>query len=65
MLRQLLHKKRSRKELLKLSDIVTGLLRKAVIVLLLLAFLTQIAVQNDTIRNWLTSADRWEGTRLN
>jgi hypothetical protein len=54
-----------RSDMLKLSDRVSKLLLQAVIALLFLLLISQAALQNDTIRGFLTSADRWEGTRLN
>ncbi|MBH5317982.1 hypothetical protein I6N90_09210 [Paenibacillus sp. GSMTC-2017] len=65
MFRQFVRKYSDREQLMKFTESATRILRNVVIILLLLAFLSQIALQNDTIRNWLTSADRWEGTRLN
>lgn len=54
-----------RSDMLKLSDRLSRLLFQAVIALLVLLLLSQAALQNDTIRGFMTSADRWEGTRLN
>lgn len=39
-------------------------LRNAVLVLFAAIILVQFALQNETIRMWLTSAARWEGTSL-
>lgn len=39
-------------------------LRFAVLALLAAIILSQLALQNETIREWLTSAARWEGTSL-
>lgn len=58
-------KRRDRSEWVRLSDQINGFIVKAVIALLLLIVVFQAAMQNDTIRGMLTSADRWEGTRLN
>ncbi|MFF2887618.1 hypothetical protein [Paenibacillus sp. NPDC057967] len=58
-------KNRSRGDWIRLSDYLSSLLLKTVIALLLLLGIFQLAMQNDTIRGMLTSADRWEGTRLN
>lgn len=52
-------------ELIRLSDSIARLLRYTVIALLLLVILSQLLIQNDRIRSFITSADRWEGTRLN
>ncbi|GEM_PF-3608665 len=38
--------------------------RIAVLALLAAIVLSQLALQNETIREWLTSAARWEGTSL-
>lgn len=54
----------SRQALLRLTDVISRLLQNAVIVLLILLLLSQLVIQNDTIRGLVTSADRWEGTRL-
>lgn len=64
MIRFLL-KRRDRAEWVRLSDQINGFIMKAVIALLLLIVVFQAAMQNDSIRGMLTSADRWEGTRLN
>ncbi|RJX38416.1 hypothetical protein D3P09_20425 [Paenibacillus pinisoli] len=58
-------KRRDRAEWVRLSDQINGFMVKAVIALLLLIAVFQVAMQNDTVRGMLTSADRWEGTRLN
>lgn len=67
MFRRLMRKRSEnpRSDMLKLSDRVSRLLLQAVIALLFLLLISQIALQNDTIRGMMTSADRWEGTRLN
>ncbi|MHA7963623.1 hypothetical protein ACX93W_05700 [Paenibacillus sp. CAU 1782] len=39
-------------------------LRYAILALLAAIILSQLALQNETIREWLTSAARWEGTSL-
>jgi len=64
MIRFLL-KRHDRAEWVRLSDQINGFIVKAVIALLLLIVIFQAAMQNDTIRGIMTSADRWEGTRLN
>lgn len=64
MIRFLL-KRRDRAEWVRLSDQINGFIVRGVIALLLLIVVFQAAMQNDTIRGMLTSADRWEGTRLN
>ncbi|MDQ6418257.1 hypothetical protein RB620_02285 [Paenibacillus sp. LHD-117] len=46
------------------SDRFSRWLLRAVIILIALIALSQLAIQNDAIRHFLTSADRWEGTRL-
>ncbi|RIX53464.1 hypothetical protein D3P08_08460 [Paenibacillus nanensis] len=52
-------------DLLKLSDRFSKLLLQLVIALLILVLMSQVALQNDIIRGFMTSADRWEGTPLN
>lgn len=54
-----------RNDLLKLSDRFSKLLLQLVIALLILVLMSQVALQNDRIRGFMTSADRWEGTPLN
>lgn len=60
-----IRRKRSRSEWIRLSDTLCGIMWKSIIALLLLLLLSQLALQNDTFRSLMTSADRWEGTRLN
>ncbi|WP_337101767.1 hypothetical protein [Paenibacillus sp. YIM B09110] len=57
-------KKKSKKQMIKLSDEVSAFLKKMIITLLILVVCSQAALQNDMIRHWLTGVDRWEGTRL-
>jgi hypothetical protein len=65
MIRKPFTKKRSRKQLLQLTEEVSSVLRKIIITLLILLVCSQAALQNNVVRNWLTGVDRWEGTRLN
>jgi len=65
MIRKFLTKRRNRKQLLRLSDEVSAVLRKMIITMLILLVFSQVALQNNEIRQWLTGVDRWEGTRLN
>lgn len=65
MIRKFLTKRRTRKQLLLLSEEVSAVLRKMIITLLILLVCSQVALQNNEIRQWLTGVDRWEGTRLN
>jgi hypothetical protein len=58
-------KKRSRKQMLKLTEDVSSVLRKIIITLVILLVCSQAALQNDAVRHWLTGVDQWEGTRLN
>lgn len=53
------------KRLAEWSDKVGRRLLKVVAVLLIMMVLTQLSMQNDIVRHFLTSADRWEGTPLN
>ncbi|MDQ0058216.1 hypothetical protein [Paenibacillus harenae] len=50
--------------MIKLSDEVSAVLKKIIISLLILLVCSQAALQNDTIRHWLTGVDRWEGISL-
>lgn len=52
----------SRHKLLFRIDSISNWLKAAVIVLLLLMLLSQIAMQNDIIRHALTGVEKWEGT---
>lgn len=52
-------------DMLRLANGISKLLLRAVLALLILLLISQLALQNDTIRGFVTSADRWEGTRLN
>lgn len=65
MIRKPFTKKRSRKQLLQLTEEVSSVLRKIIITLLILLVCSQAALQNNVVRHWLTGVDRWEGTRLN
>ncbi|REK77275.1 hypothetical protein [Paenibacillus paeoniae] len=62
---RLFRKWRGRSDWIRLSDQISGLLLKSIIALFLLLVLFQLGMQNDIIRGLLTSADQWEGTRLN
>ncbi len=64
-MRRQVFKIRNRKQLLRLTDEVSAILRKIIITLLILLVCSQAALQNDTVRHLLTGVDRWEGTRLN
>lgn len=64
MIDKLLGKLKSRKQFIQVADAVSHVLRAAIIVLLILIVISQMAIQNDTIRHWLTDVDRLEGTRL-
>lgn len=46
------------------SDRLSRRLLQVVLTLLVILALAQLAIQNDFVRQLLTSADRWEGTRL-
>ncbi|MFX3633508.1 MAG: hypothetical protein ACE3L7_24465 [Candidatus Pristimantibacillus sp.] len=50
------------KRLKEMLDAVSGRLGMIVIMLLLAVVLSQIVLQNDFMRLWLTGIDRWEGT---
>ncbi|WP_419873771.1 hypothetical protein [Candidatus Pristimantibacillus sp. PTI5] len=65
MIKKLLNKKRSRNQILKLTDDVSSVLRKIIITLVILLVFSQAALQNNAVRHWLTGVDQWEGTRLN
>ncbi|MDQ8735479.1 hypothetical protein [Paenibacillus sp. LHD-38] len=65
MIKKLLHKKRSRNQMLKLTDDVSAVLRKIIITLVILLVCSQAALQNNVVRHWLTGVDQREGTRLN
>ncbi|OBZ17813.1 MULTISPECIES: hypothetical protein [Bacillales] len=65
MLKHIFRQKRSRKQMLKLTEEVSGVLRKIIIGLVILLVCSQAALQNNTVRHWLTGVDQWEGTRLN
>lgn len=65
MLHRPFFKKRSRKQMLKLTEDVSSVLRKLIITLVILLVFTQAALQNNAVRHWLTGVDQWEGTRLN
>ncbi|WP_168119178.1 hypothetical protein [Paenibacillus sp. HB172176] len=53
------------RRLLLLIDAISGHLKKTVILLLVLLLISQMLLQADSFRHWLTSANRWEGTLLN
>ncbi|OUS77394.1 hypothetical protein B1748_06215 [Paenibacillus sp. MY03] len=53
------------KRLVNWLDVVSRRLIKVIVILLVALLLAQLAIQNDYIRLVLSSADRWEGTRLN
>jgi hypothetical protein len=53
------------KRLVNWLDAVSRRLIKVIVILLVTLLLAQLAIQNDYIRLVLSSADRWEGTRLN
>ncbi|WP_042162596.1 hypothetical protein [Paenibacillus gorillae] len=55
-------KKRSFRYFRDLSDAVSSRLAKLAILLLIAVVLSQIALQNDTIRRWITDIERLEGT---
>jgi hypothetical protein len=65
VLQRLLRKKRSRKQMLNLTEEVSSVLRKIIIGLIILLVFSQAALQNNAVRHWLTGVDQWEGTRLN
>lgn len=65
MLQRLFRKKRSRKQMLNLTEEVSSVLRKIIIGFIILLIFSQAALQNNTVRHWLTGVDQWEGTRLN
>jgi hypothetical protein len=65
VLQRLLRKKRSRKQMLNLTEEVSSVLRKIIIGLIILLVFSQTALQNNAVRHWLTGVDQWEGTRLN
>lgn len=50
------------KRLKQMLDVVSGRIGMIVIMLLLAVILSQIVLQNDYMRLWLTGIDRWEGT---
>lgn len=54
----------SRRRLIRMTDRISRLLRVAAILLLAALILSQIALRNESVRHWLTSAAKWEGTRL-
>ncbi|WP_141501032.1 hypothetical protein [Paenibacillus luteus] len=61
----LIRKNKSRKQLVRLADEVSAILRKIIITLLILLICSQALLQNNAVRHWLTGVDQWEGTRLN
>lgn len=58
-------KKIKREQLLRMTDKVSYLLRKIVVGLLIFVVCSQILLQNEKVRHWVTGVDQWEGTRLN
>ena len=54
----------SKSRLRELSDLVSRRLMTIAIMLLIIIFLSQCALQNDYIRGWITGVDRWEGTAI-
>ncbi|MBB3109259.1 hypothetical protein FHS18_001311 [Paenibacillus phyllosphaerae] len=50
------------KQLIQLSDDVSKMLQKIVITLLVAVVFCQLAMQSNTVRRWVTSVDRLEGT---
>ena len=61
--RSLRRRSSSRKQLLQLAHNISSILRIILIMLLIVIVVSQIALQNNTIRHWLTGVDRWEGAR--
>ncbi|GGG57463.1 hypothetical protein [Paenibacillus radicis (ex Gao et al. 2016)] len=55
-------KKRGFRYFRDLSDAVSSRLAKLAILLLIAVVLSQIALQNDTVRRWMTDVERLEGT---
>ncbi|MNE81167.1 hypothetical protein D3C80_1777970 [compost metagenome] len=51
--------------MLRLTDEVSAILRKIVIILLILLACSQLALQNDMVRRLVTGVEKWEGDRLN
>ncbi|MCA0754440.1 hypothetical protein KP806_05215 [Paenibacillus sp. N4] len=56
--------KSNRKQLIRLTDEVSSVLKKVIIFLLILLACSQAALQNDWVRQLLTSVDKWEGEPL-
>ncbi|BBH21020.1 hypothetical protein Back11_23650 [Paenibacillus baekrokdamisoli] len=50
--------------LTKLSDEVTNVLKKIIIILLIAVVLSQLALQIPRVRVWITGVDRMEGTPI-
>lgn len=63
-LRQLFARKRTKrlKGFEELSDDVTDVLKKIVIILLILLVASQLVLQIPQVRLWITGVDRLEGT---
>ncbi|MFC4777538.1 hypothetical protein ACFO9Q_12140 [Paenibacillus sp. GCM10023252] len=57
-------KARDKQSFLLLSDEVSRILRRIILTLLVVAAMSQMALQNEQIRYWVTSVDRLEGTKL-
>ncbi|MEK3881477.1 hypothetical protein [Paenibacillus sp. PL2-23] len=57
--------KGDKEEALRLVGVICGWLGRGAAVLLILLLICQLALQNETFRSLATSADRWEGARLN
>ncbi|MUT65505.1 hypothetical protein [Paenibacillus sp. NEAU-GSW1] len=51
-----------KKRMRDIADAVSSKLAKLAILLLIAVVLSQIALQNDGIRRWISDVDRWEGT---
>ena len=57
-------RKNAAKRMADKADAVSLWLGRLVAILLVLLVLSQALLQNDTVRLWLTNAERWEGIRL-
>ncbi|OMF35183.1 hypothetical protein BK133_10740 [Paenibacillus sp. FSL H8-0548] len=60
-----LNKYNNRKRLIKWTDEISSIIKKIIITLVILLVCSQAALQNNSVRLWLTGVDQWEGTRLN
>ncbi|MGO4544237.1 hypothetical protein AB4Z29_05530 [Paenibacillus sp. 2TAB23] len=65
MLKKWFFRKKNTDAMIKLTDEVSAVLRKIIIMLVILLVCSQAALQNHAVRQWLTGVDQREGVRLN